>query len=300
MSLRRIRWIGACVVAVVIATPSNGVAQSGLNVLITNDDGVESPALLVLADALRGAGHRVTIVAPSANRSGSSMSITSGGQLTITEVEGAESTWHVSGTPADAVSVGLVYVLRDDPPDLVLSGPNFGQNVGANVLQSGTVGAAMTAARAGVPAIALSVEVDLREATSERRFGSTMDAFPGAAAFVVDVVRQLQESGGEGLLPPRAVLNVNYPAVGSEEPAGVRFASVSTVRGFRQTYGVNETTGAIGIQAMPGPVERAEDGSDVALLAEDIVTVSVLGGSLDMGPDAWEPLLRRLVIERVP
>lgn len=283
-----------------LALPSLASGQAGLHILVTNDDGVEAPALQVLADALMAAGHRVTVVAPGTNRSGSSMSITSGGQLTITETEGAADTWHIDGTPADAVSVGLVYVLRDDPPDLVVAGPNFGQNVGANVLQSGTVGAAMTASRAGVPAIALSVEVDLREATSERRFGSTMDAFPGAVAFVVEVIRQLQESGGEGLLPARTILNVNYPAVGADEPTGVRFATVSSVRGFRQTYGVNETTGAIGIQSMPGPIERAEEGSDVSLLAQDIVTVSLLGGSLDLGSDAWEPLLRRLVIERVP
>lgn len=226
------------------------------------------------------------------------MSMSSSGALRIEQV--GEGRWTVDGTPSDAVSVGLVFAVREDPPDLVISGPNFGENAGANVLQSGTVGAALTAARSGIPAIALSVGIDLREAASDTPFGSTIDAFEPASHFVAEVVRQLAESSGEGFLPPRSILNINYPAVGADEPTGVRFATVSSVRAFRQIYAINEDSGEVRVQTVEGATDRAEEGSDVALLKQDFVTLSLIGGSLDLGPDAWEPLLRRLVIERVP
>ena len=94
------------------------------------------------------------------------------------------------------------------------------------------------------------------------------------------------------------MLNVNYPAVGAREPAGVSFATVSSLRAFRQLFSVAGDTGPARIQVVPGDAARAEDGSDFALLAEGYVTVSVLGDDWDAGVESWEPLRRRLVIER--
>jgi 5'-nucleotidase len=206
--------------------------------------------------------------------------------------------WAVDGTPSDAVTLGLVHVMRADPPDLVVSGANFGQNAGASVMQSGTVGAAMTAARAGVPALAVSVAIDPGEREGAPPFASTRDAFGPASALVVEIVRQLAETGGSGLLPARTVLNVNYPAVGSREPVGVRFATVSSLRAFRQLFSVAGDTGPARVQLVPGDVSRAEDGSDLALLAEGYATVSVLDGDWDAGTASWEPIRQRLIIER--
>jgi 5'-nucleotidase len=167
------------------------------------------------------------------------------------------------------------------------------------VLGSGTVGAALTAARAGVPAIALSVATDSGEGSHTTPFSSTTDALQPAADFLVEVVRQLAETGGAGLLPPRAVLNLNYPAVGTGPPAGVRFATVSSQRAFRQLYSVAGDTGPARVETVAADTDRAEEGSDVALLAADFVTVSVLDGNWDAGRAGWEPLLARLVIERL-
>lgn len=275
---------------------SPGVGAQSLKILLTNDDGYDAPGLLSLRTALEGAGHSVTIVAPLDDRSGSGSSLTTRGTIDYYPQE--SGVWAVDGTPVDAVTLGLVHVMRDDPPDLVVAGANFGQNVGADVLSSGTVGAALAASRAGIPAIAVSVGVDLREAGSERAFASTVDAYGPAADFLLEIVTQLAQTGGEGLLPARTVLNVNYPAVGTDSPAGVRFATLSSIRGFRQLFSVAGDQGPARVEIAPGSVDLAEEGSDVALLARDFATVSVLDGDLDAGREAWEPLLRRLVIER--
>jgi 5'/3'-nucleotidase len=301
MSLGRIplnvlATVVAAILAAVVGVPTAAAAQSGLNILLSNDDGYEAGGILAVRDALIEAGHRVTIVAPMENRSGSGASYTVSGTLDYYPQE--DGVWAVDGTPVDAVTLGLVHVLRADPPDLVISGANFGQNAGAGVLGSGTVGGALTASRAGVPAIALSVAIDLREAESSRRFSSTTDAFAPAADFLVELVGQLEETGGGGLLPPRTILNVNYPAVGPDEPAGVRFTTVSSVRSFRQLFSVGGDQGPARVRLVPGNVDQAEEGSDVALLAADYVTISVLDGDIDAGRESWEPLLHRLIIER--
>jgi 5'/3'-nucleotidase SurE len=293
---RRLRQLlsGGCAL-VCLFGPARLSAQT-LGILLTNDDGFEAPGLTTLAAALTAAGHSVTIVAPLDDRSGSGMSMTTGGTIDYYRQE--EGVWAIDGTPSDAVTLGLVHVLRDSPPDLVISGMNFGHNVGANLGSSGTVGAAITGARAGVPAIAVSVAIDSREADGATPFASTTAAFEPAAAFVVEVVRQLAETGGAGILPPRAVLNVNYPAVGGAEPEGVRFATVSSLRGFRQVFSVAGDTGPARVETVPANTDRAEEGSDLALVTTGFVTISVLDGDWDAGSASWEPLLARLIIER--
>lgn len=292
----RLFAVPALTVVFAVFSTLPAAADQSLGILLTNDDGYDAPGLLAVRSALMAAGHRVTIVAPLDDRSGSGSSLTTRGTLDYYPQEAG--IWAVDGTPVDAVTLGLVHVLRDDPPDLVIAGANFGQNVGADVLSSGTVGAALAASRAGIPAIALSVGVDLREGGSSRPFASTTDAFDPAAALLLEIITQLAETGGEGLLPARTVLNVNYPAVGSDDPEGVRFATLSSIRGFRQLFSVAGDQGPARVEIAPGNVDRAEEGSDVAMLAAGFATVSVLDGDLDAGRGAWEPLLRRLVIER--
>ena len=125
-----------------------------------------------------------------------------------------------------------------------------------------------------------------------------MNALAPAAELVVEILRQLSETGGQGLLPPRLVLNVNYPAVGANEPEGVRFAPVSTLRGARPVYAVAGPQGPAQVSMAPADGARAEEGSDLALVSAGYVTISVLDGGLDAGRESWEPLLARLVIER--
>ena len=129
-----------------------------LRILVTNDDGYSSEGIDVLVEALRGLPEvEITVVAPAENQSGRGDSTTEG-ELTITEGTTASgyAATAVGGTPADSVNHALDVVFADNPPDLVVSGSNEGQNLGIITDVSGTVGAARTAARRGIPALAIS------------------------------------------------------------------------------------------------------------------------------------------------
>jgi len=304
--VNEIRFGRSATICLVVGTVGVGILASGiaaqepvgagLNILLTNDDGYAAPGITSMRDALIAAGHTVTVVAPLDNRSGSSSSVTTSGVIDYTQK--SDGVWAVDGTPADAVALGFVIVMRDNPPDLVVSGSNFGHNVGANVVSSGTVGAALTASRLGVPALAVSVAIDFQERDASPRYRSTLEAFAPAADLVVDLIRQLHESDADGLLPARTVLNVNYPAVGVGEVTGVRFAPVASVRAFRQVFAVAGDTGPARVETTAGNPGRAEGGSDYDLLSDGYITISVLDGNLDAGRGSWESLLERLIIER--
>jgi 5'-nucleotidase len=160
--------LGAC-------SSSNGDAGSStpLRILVTNDDGVGAPGIDALVQALLMDPNNIIVVsAPAANSSGSGDSTIAkdpppdcaGGTGEATEAETASgydtNVWAVDGCPADSVIYGLGNLYPDEPPHVVLSGINQGQNVGniAGALSqlSGTVGAAKTAACLGVPALASS------------------------------------------------------------------------------------------------------------------------------------------------
>ena len=126
-----------------------------MNLLLTNDDGISSDGLLKLADALRSGGHRVSVIAPDSNRSGISHAITIlNGPVKLTQV--GEDTWSCAGTPGDCVIIALLGDFLQKP-DLVLSGINRGENMGTDIIYSGTAGAARQAGLFGIPAIALSL-----------------------------------------------------------------------------------------------------------------------------------------------
>ena len=115
-------------------------------ILVTNDDGIDAPGLGALVLEMAKVGE-VVVVAPANNRSGSSHSISTSGSLVVEprNMAGAKEAWAVSGTPADAVSFGIIGIGKKQPFDLVVSGVNRGSNVGLVAHYSGTVGAAMEA-----------------------------------------------------------------------------------------------------------------------------------------------------------
>jgi len=283
--------VGLCILLMVVG--GRPLCGQALNVLLTNDDGFEAPGIVAMHGALLEAGHRVTLVAPLKNQSGVGSAITTSGTIDYYPQE--TGVWAVDGTPADAVALALTHLMRTDPPDLVISGANFGQNVGASVVSSGTVGAALTGARAGIPAIAVSIAIDPRQAEG---LSGTLDAMLPAAELTVDIVRQLAESADGELLPPRTVLNLNYPAVGDRAPGGTRFATVSAHRGFRQVFTVAGDSGPARVGMALANTDRAEEGSDLSLLSNGFVTLSVLEGNLGMGKESWPPFLQRLAVER--
>jgi 5'-nucleotidase len=125
-----------------------------MRILLTNDDGVDSPGIRALNDGL-SALHEVWIVAPDRERSGCSHSITSFSPVITRKLE--DRVFSCSGVPVDCVNVSLAGEILPGNPDLVLSGINLGPNLGTDILFSGTAAAARQATLRGVPAAALSI-----------------------------------------------------------------------------------------------------------------------------------------------
>jgi 5'-nucleotidase len=134
-----------------------------VRILLTNDDGIASEGITLLARALREAGHRVFVVAPDRDRSGVSHSISFlSGPRKLVEL--ATGTWSCSGTPADCTVLALLGGIPEltvsgggIPPDLVLSGINRGANIGTDIIYSGTAAAARQGSLIGIPSVALSL-----------------------------------------------------------------------------------------------------------------------------------------------
>jgi 5'-nucleotidase len=201
MRSRRKVWL-AGVSVLVVALGVGGSSQARLKILLTNDDGFDANGLKVMQAALIAAGHQVTVAAPATNQSSTSMSMTSG---VIKFEKKADAVWAVHGTPADAAVIGLVHILRDARPDLVVSGTNAGHNLALSTNSSGTVSAAIAASRYGVPAIATSAGT-----------GPDADAaYETAAALATRIIAALSASrSADGkLLPDRQVITLNVPAL---------------------------------------------------------------------------------------
>lgn len=165
--------------------------ESQSQILITNDDGIQSPALDALELALAHLG-QVIVVAPDREMSATSQSITLNQPLRYHQL--APNRFSVQGTPSDCVILASLRILRERPT-LVISGVNRGANVGDDIGYSGTVAAAFEAALQGIPAIAISA------------YGRANLDFGPAAQVAARVAAKVLQDG----LPPDVVLNVNFP-----------------------------------------------------------------------------------------
>jgi 5'-nucleotidase len=175
------------------------------HILLTNDDGIHAAGLKALAAELADFA-TVSIVAPNREQSGAAQSLTLRQPIICRQV--AEREWAVEGTPADAVIVAL-HKLLPEPPDLVISGINFGANLGENVYYSGTVGAAREAALHHIPALAMSLCSKSPTATFEH-----------AARIAKSTAELILREG----LPEQVLLNVNVP---EKWTGGVQFTRQS-------------------------------------------------------------------------
>ncbi|MEO1685750.1 MAG: phytase, partial [Cyanobacteria bacterium J06631_12] len=186
-----------------------------LEILLVNDDGFEAEGIEVMYDALVAAGYTVTFVAPKEQQSGRGTLLDVEQIFQPTEVvEFAPNQWFVDGSPVTTTLAGLGFILDGEAPDLVISGINEGENVGPIAISSGTVSAATTATRAGIPAIAVSAGT-LRDEAFNVDEAALESAYDFGADFVVDLVKQLSDSRQPDapLLPDGVGLNINIPAV---------------------------------------------------------------------------------------
>jgi 5'-nucleotidase len=181
-------------------------------ILITNDDGVNSSGLLAAYEAVKDLGE-VTIVAPATQQSavGRSMTLFEPLRLSRLKVNGT-TVYSVSGTPTDAVIIGM-FVAMEEKPDLVVSGFNIGENLSTEAATtSGTIGAALEAAGQGVPAIAVSIRVE----DEGDKFADTN--YKRDYSVAIGVLRGLAQCVLDGQLPEGVdVLNINIPAGASPD-----------------------------------------------------------------------------------
>jgi len=186
-------------------------APASLNILITNDDGIEAPGILAVAEALRPLG-QVTVAAPSEQKSGSSHGVTSDKPIFVRESERGGQRWiAIDALPATCVRLAVEKLLPARP-DIVISGINRGENLGTVTFYSATVGAAREAAFLGLPSISVHLVAS-----------RGMD-YETAASVTAQIVRALGRDG----FPKGTFLNVNIPPLPREKLRGLRITRQDT------------------------------------------------------------------------
>ncbi|MFH1194601.1 MAG: 5'/3'-nucleotidase SurE [bacterium] len=178
-----------------------------MRILVTNDDGINSPGIYALAQGLKAFGE-VIVVAPFTEQSAVGHAITMQIPVRVTEIKrnGEFFGYAVDGTPADCMKMGVKNILRYQP-DIVVSGVNNGANTAINIIYSGTVSAAREAAIMDIPALAVSVAShDVKD-----------------YSYAVKVAKMFTKLVAKNGLTPGTLLNINVPNLPENEIAGIKF-----------------------------------------------------------------------------
>ncbi len=191
-----------------------------MDILLSNDDGVFAWGLRVLYQELKKLGN-VWVVAPLEEKSTTGHSLTIHKPIRVHRMD--SGFYGVSGSPADCVYVGIREVMRK-MPDLVVSGINRGANMGQDVYYSGTVSAAREACILGLPAYAVSIDLDHKKRKEDRDI-----YFETAAKFLVKIIKQIPRKN----IPKHTLLNINVPDIPIHQVKGIKI----TRQGFRYYSG---------------------------------------------------------------
>jgi 5'-nucleotidase len=178
-----------------------------MRILVTNDDGIHAPGLAVAEKIARALSEDVWVVAPETEQSGASHSLTLTSPLRLRKI--SERRYAVTGTPTDCVMMAALHILKEQPPELILSGVNWGSNMADDVTYSGTIAGAMEGCALGIPSIAMSQAGD--EDSREK-----IDWSPGEV-HAPALIRRLTETGW----PKGTLININFPGCAASEVTGV-------------------------------------------------------------------------------
>jgi len=235
-----------------------------MDILITNDDGIESPGIAVLSRELGRIGD-VTVVAPASQKSASGHSLTIDSPIRYTEVfrDGRLFGYAVEGTPVDCVKTAL-NVISARKPDLIVSGINMGANLGWNVFYSGTVSAASEGVLKGIPSIAVSLDKFKAEKEEEFYF---------AAEFACRTAGELLS----GCIPGDVLVNINVPAIPRAEIKGVKYTFQSGVA-FNEAMKKQTDSSGKDYYCLYSKEDedRFEEGSDCKAVREGYISVTPL------------------------
>lgn len=231
-----------------------------MNILVVNDDGINSLGIHLLAEHAKSFG-KVTVVAPDSQCSAMSQKLTIFEEICIKKhnefpVDEVDA-YSVSGTPADCVKLAY-HILLKEKPDIVLSGVNKGYNLGIDIAYSGTVGAAFEALQLGIPAIAFST--------------STKSDFHIVEQKIDEIISELLATP----ISKRELFNVNFPPCSVEDCKGVqRELLISPTQYYLDRYKAEyDEFGVIHVKTDPIHCEEIFAGTDVAALKDNYITIS--------------------------
>ncbi len=236
-----------------------------MRILITNDDGIHAEGLDVCAEIGRALSDDVWIVAPEYDQSGVSHSLSLNDPLRLRAVE--ERRFAVKGTPTDCIIMGAKHIIKERPPDLVLSGVNRGRNAGEDVIYSGTVAGAVEGTILGIPSLALSQAYKSRS--------SQPPHWDTAIRFGPDIIRRVLEAG----IPRDVLININFPDCAPNEVKGIAVTGQGRNRQERLQIDARQDgrgnayywIAYVRMRGLPPP-----DGTDISALADNRIAVTPL------------------------
>lgn len=232
-----------------------------MRILISNDDGVASPGIAILASVLSSVAD-ITVMAPDRDRSAASNSLTLSRPLRVRQLE--NGFYSVEGTPTDCVHLALTGFL-DYSIDMVVSGINQGANLGDDILYSGTVAAAMEGRNLGLPALAISM------------VGDSQIYHESAALIAKQLISKLKNYR----LPAQTILNVNVPDLPFNEIQGIEVTRLGSRHSAAPMVKEFDPRGKpIYWVGPPGPEADAGPGTDFHAISRRAVSITPL--QLDM------------------
>jgi len=249
-----------------------------MRILITNDDGIHAEGLDVCAEIGRALSEDVWVIAPEFDQSGVSHSLSLNDPLRLRQID--ERRFAVKGTPTDCVIMGARHILKDRPPDLVLSGVNRGRNAGEDVIYSGTVAGAVEGTILGIPSVALS--------QAYRSRSNQPPHWETAVRFGPDIIRRVLEAG----IPRDVLININFPDCAPNEVKGIAVTGQGRNRQERLQIDARQDgrgnayywIAYVRMRGVP-----PQDGTDISALADNRIAVPPL--RFDMTD---EPLMTKL------
>lgn len=233
-----------------------------MKILMTNDDGIWSEGIQILARTLEKC-HDITIIAPHGEKSACGHSITLTKPLIIKKVDLENinsNAYSVEGTPADCVKIGIEMIM-DSKPDLVISGINKGLNLGTDVIYSGTVSAAVEGAICKIPSIAISLDYD-----------GNNESFDLVSKYMVEILKKINDN----VLKNDLVININFPKCNQEDIKGLKVCNL----GYRiyDNYYVEEIleSGEKGFRLKGWAKDDDVKDTDIYNLRNNYITVTPL------------------------
>ncbi len=247
-----------------------------MRILITNDDGINAPGLKALAEIaakIAGPDGEVWTVAPAFEQSGVAHCISYTHPMMIAQMGPRE--YAAEGSPADCVLAGVSDVMKDNPPELILSGVNRGNNSAENALYSGTLGGAMEASLQGIPSIALSQYLGPKNYNEE-------DPFEASRVHGAATVRAILDKGFSQSGDYQLFYNVNFPPVPAADVKGTRLARQGIRQGTKFSVEPHQSPSGRRFLWIKGGDQRAPvaEGTDAAANLDGYISVTPMRADL--------------------